>query len=207
VILKRDLIIAVLATFCLTATLFMILPAESSPAEYDPWADLNDDGTINILDVANVALVFGTSGDPTKNVNITNLPSQYEEFSFTLNISWVDYWSQIYWSPSIPASHSRIFITMSPIGISEGVDASVNVTLRDIAWAPTYSVGSVDYGEESPYETLEISRFDTTHFAWNRPIPYETKSKSPYFKMVFYVHSTVPSGWILTEVYVYLRNE
>lgn len=93
--MKRDLIIAVLATFCLTATLFMILPTESSPAaaEYDPWADMNDDGTINILDISNVAVGFGTSGDPTKNVNIahcyyynspvpfTLMPQDYRQFS------------------------------------------------------------------------------------------------------------------------------
>jgi hypothetical protein len=49
---RKDLIIAVLSTFCLTLALFMTLPARSSPGpgEYDPWIDLNDDGTINFLD-------------------------------------------------------------------------------------------------------------------------------------------------------------
>lgn len=62
---KRDLVIAVLATFCLTATLFMILPTRSSPGSgYDPWLDVNDDGEINILDIAQLAVAFRTSGDP-----------------------------------------------------------------------------------------------------------------------------------------------
>ena len=62
---KRDLIIAVLAIFCLTATLFMILPIQSSPGNgYDPWLDTNDDGKIDILDIAATAKAYGTTGTP-----------------------------------------------------------------------------------------------------------------------------------------------
>ena len=65
VTVKRDLIIAVLAIFCLTATLFMILPIQSSPGNgYDPWLDNNDDGKINILDIAATAKAYGTTGTP-----------------------------------------------------------------------------------------------------------------------------------------------
>jgi hypothetical protein len=71
---KKDLIIVSLATFCLTATLFMILPTKSNPGigEYDPWNDLNSDGAVDIYDAINLAGTYGTSGDPTKNVNVTN---------------------------------------------------------------------------------------------------------------------------------------
>lgn len=74
---KKELIIAVLSTFCLTATLFMIMPTRSSSAErqYDPWCDINDDGEIDMInDIRSVAILFGTYGDPTKNVNVTNWP-------------------------------------------------------------------------------------------------------------------------------------
>jgi len=76
VVTKKDLVIAILSTFCLTAALFIIIPTRSSPGigEYDPWVDLNDDGTINILDCIIISGAFGTSGDPTKNVNVTNWP-------------------------------------------------------------------------------------------------------------------------------------
>jgi hypothetical protein len=72
--MKRDLIIAVLATFCLTATLFLILPVRST-GTYDPWADFNGKGKINMLDVGYVASLFGTKGDPTRNVTVTNWPT------------------------------------------------------------------------------------------------------------------------------------
>jgi len=58
----------------------MILPTRSSPAgEYDPWLDINDDGTINILDVANVASAYGTSGTPiNKTALLLELQSRVE---------------------------------------------------------------------------------------------------------------------------------
>jgi hypothetical protein len=67
--IRKDTIIAVLATFCLTLTLFSTIHAGG----YDPWADINDDGIINMKDIANVASQFNTAGDSTKNVSISSL--------------------------------------------------------------------------------------------------------------------------------------
>lgn len=68
--IKRGLIIAVLATFCLTSTIFITERAISPTGQYDPWKDVNDDGSINIVDIAMVAKLFGTTGTP---VNKTQL--------------------------------------------------------------------------------------------------------------------------------------
>ncbi|MEM3714053.1 MAG: hypothetical protein QXF82_03800 [Nitrososphaeria archaeon] len=38
---------------------------------YDPWLDYNDDGRIDMKDIGITCRAFGTTGDPTKNVNIT----------------------------------------------------------------------------------------------------------------------------------------
>ena len=70
---KKDLIVAVLATFCLSVTLFTILPTKS--ATYDPWADLSGNGKIDIYDVVDVTSIYGTTGNSTKNVTVTNWPS------------------------------------------------------------------------------------------------------------------------------------
>lgn len=38
---RKDLIIAVLATFCLTASVFMVFPTRSADdPNWDPWADI-----------------------------------------------------------------------------------------------------------------------------------------------------------------------
>jgi len=49
---KKYLFVAVLATFCLTATLFMIVPTRSQTGSYDPWEDVNDDGSVDMLDIS-----------------------------------------------------------------------------------------------------------------------------------------------------------
>jgi S1-C subfamily serine protease len=63
---KKDLAIAVLITFSVTAALFMIVPSHSlsNIHSYNPLLDVNDDGAINIVDLSKVAAAFGTSGTP-----------------------------------------------------------------------------------------------------------------------------------------------
>jgi len=72
--IRKDLIIAVLLTFCLTATLSMIATTRSQ--EYNPWSDINGDGKIDILDVVKVTGIYGTTGDSTKNVTIAGRASK-----------------------------------------------------------------------------------------------------------------------------------
>lgn len=67
--IRKDLIVAVLATFCLTATLFMVVPTRSASTQsdglqYDPWKDINDDGKLDILDVVQITSQYGAQGTP-----------------------------------------------------------------------------------------------------------------------------------------------
>ena len=84
--IKKDLIIVALATFCLTATLFMIRTSWSG-SDWDPWVDIKEDGTVDIYDAITLANAYGTSGDTTKNVTVTNWPVKR-----TLNASLADNW-------------------------------------------------------------------------------------------------------------------
>ena len=96
---RKDMVIVALATFCLTATLFMVLPIRSQPNGYDAWLDTNDDGSINILEGILLSNHFLTSGDPTKNVNVMNelnvtvknWPQQWKMWTLIENVpfSWV----------------------------------------------------------------------------------------------------------------------
>ena len=52
----------------------LLLVQASSSATYDPWVDLDESGDIDIFDVVTLAGSYQTTGDPTKNVNVTNWP-------------------------------------------------------------------------------------------------------------------------------------
>jgi hypothetical protein len=73
--IRKDVMFAILTTFCMCALMFTVIPIRSG-LPYDPWADIDDNGKIDMKDIGNVAAQFMTSGDPTKNVTVTNWPSQ-----------------------------------------------------------------------------------------------------------------------------------
>jgi hypothetical protein len=61
--------------------------SQSGVGEYNPWADYNEDGVIDIFDIVPVAVSFGSEGDSTRNVSVTNFPIKR-----TLNASLADNW-------------------------------------------------------------------------------------------------------------------
>jgi hypothetical protein len=62
----RKEVLIVLITFCLTATLFSIIPVGSQGVrEYNPWYDVNDDGKIDLKDYMGVGFKFGTEAEGT----------------------------------------------------------------------------------------------------------------------------------------------
>lgn len=68
-------------------------------SQYDPWADINEDGKIDIKDIAYTAKLFGTLGDPTKNVTVTNWPA-----SSDVTVWYNQYTDDFLWSEYFNAS-------------------------------------------------------------------------------------------------------
>lgn len=88
-ITKKDLVVAVFVTFCLTASLFLLKFVRSqSEVTYDPWADINDDGKINMFDIGYVARRFGL-GTPGDEINKTALLYNVND-TFTSLIAKID---------------------------------------------------------------------------------------------------------------------
>lgn len=81
---RKDLLIIVLIGFFLSVTLYPSITA--SVGEYDPWNDTNDDGVIDISDLYAEALIYGSSGDPTKYVTVTNFPKANNHLTAILDV-------------------------------------------------------------------------------------------------------------------------
>jgi hypothetical protein len=59
------------------------MPATSQSKDYDPWVDTDDNGITNMLDLYNIAQLFGTSGTPINKtqmlLDLQNRASALEE--------------------------------------------------------------------------------------------------------------------------------
>jgi hypothetical protein len=99
------------AASVLLLTPFLIGLTASAP--YDPWYDLDENGKIDIFDVVRIAGTYGTTGDPGKNVTVTNWPTNTLAYTVSTNIPGYGSIS----SPWIPVNgYSKISICIaSPI--------------------------------------------------------------------------------------------
>jgi len=70
---KYLMILSVAIVSVLLGSLFYnnVILAQTSGSEYDPWLDYNEDGIIDVNDLASTAQAYSSSGDPTKNVTTT----------------------------------------------------------------------------------------------------------------------------------------
>lgn len=216
---KKDLIIAVLSTFCLTATLFMIMPTRSSSAErqYNPWCDINDDGQIDMInDIRSVAILFGTTGDPTKNVNVTNWPEPYRIADLEYNVSWSPpyYTATLYTSNVYVGDYSRFYVYAVP-------DLEKNVGKLGSTYKTNISLSMIEYNLDvhaifDSYEAFVPSLYITT-FERNadgsvgyEPLPKalpEFKVQAPFICVCLSLKSTSDSGWVVLRIRIFMRNE
>ncbi len=210
---KKDLVIVALATFCLTATLFMIRSTQSNPSigEYDSWTDLNGDGTVDIYDAITLANAYGTSGDPTRNVTVTNWPPDvsYKLITLTLNCSWTQYvnpelgWSgSAFTSPIDVRGFSRIYLYTTPTGPVDATSGNYSVTHQmTIVW----NVGGSNDDYNMANITIQAENGDT--FYYNRNMNYFREVRGPSIQVWIWSNSTNLPGWMLYTLNMYLRNE
>ena len=79
---KKNMVIVVLATLCLTLIVLSMIPVMSAPA-YDPWLDVNESGSIDVKDYQIIKNAIPSVGDPTKNVTVTNWPTNKLAYYFS----------------------------------------------------------------------------------------------------------------------------
>lgn len=99
VMLKKKYIVTAVGILCiLLGSLFVnnVILAQSG-SEYDPWLDYNDDGIIDVHDLATLSQAYGSSGEPLNIpltleyssgwIDITDKQGQYFNITHNLNIT------------------------------------------------------------------------------------------------------------------------
>ncbi len=82
----------ILSAVLLTSIFLVGFTASSSQGEYDPWIDSNEDGSVDIFDAIMLANVFGTTGDPTKNVTVTGHANKLIKAAYRVSVPSGDAW-------------------------------------------------------------------------------------------------------------------
>jgi hypothetical protein len=104
---KTRLVLSILAMPLLASLL--LVGVTSSTGVYNPWCDQDSDGDIDIYDIVQAAMAYGTTGDPGKNITVTNWPTN--TLAFTVSTTLGGYESLD--SPWIPVNgYSRISICL-----------------------------------------------------------------------------------------------
>jgi hypothetical protein len=203
------------------ALMFIPKSGSQTTVQYDPWADINDDGKIDIKDIAYSSRLFGTLGDPTKNVNITHWEPAYKVLHFVANLTWGpnylgDKWVPDFFYPVFVGGYSRMFVYMKP-KYPYGTVGTYKVTHSLIGCGWYSSVYETGMGEAYRGEKLSTSASNITVEvkpgpSWGYFFPTIDENarieiKAPYVTLGFYSNSTISSGWMLMDIYVYLRNE
>jgi len=213
---KKDLIIAILSTFCLTSTLFMIVPTRSTPSVYDPWADIDGDGKITILDVVALTSRYATTGDPTRNVNVTNWPEPYRIVDLEYNVSWSPpyYTATLYTGNVYVGDYSRFYVYAVP-------DLEKNVGKLGSTYKTNISLSMIEYNLDvhaicDSYEAFVPSLYITTFERYAdgsvafEPLPKalpEFKVQAPFVSVCLSLKSTSNSGWVVLSIRIFMRNE
>jgi hypothetical protein len=166
-IMRKDLVVAVLITFCLTAALFMIVPTSGGVWPYDPWWDVNGDGKIDVQDLARVSGAFATYGDPAKNVNVTNWPEDRPTVT-SAKVQRIQILESLSSGVDVglgSGSADSFLFVFEPIGQLVNVTGFYIMTVRK---APDLNAHAITYVVNSVYSFADVIDTDTVPRAsWN----------------------------------------
>jgi len=139
-------IIAVLITFCVTAALFMIIPIRGTTVTktYNPWADINNDGKVDLSDLVLLALSYGTSGTPIpRGGSILAVYFSPNGGCEQAVINWIN------------NANSTIQVLMYDFTLTNISQALINAKSRNVTVEVVFDQGEI--GSDSMYWTLKAA--------------------------------------------------
>jgi len=101
----------------------------TSSATYDPWADLDGDGDIDIFDVVTMTGRYGTKGDATKNVNVTNWPRSTAVVVFDYEVLWDGAYNDSIEYDANGFRYMHILIDTVILDVGESVDIELHSSI------------------------------------------------------------------------------
>jgi hypothetical protein len=198
--IRKDVILAILITFCFTVSLFLVIPIRSADNKYDPMLDYYHEGRIGLDDLVALANSYGTTGDPTLNVSVTNMDTTLYLGSINATGNQVTGVEWVLVNSSDGYGKMSILVLLK-----DWSDTAYNITLWivridwGLSWFPDMS---------SEYFSVNTT-FDPRAGAWYPPQPLLVETKGPYFAVWFRATTTAPDPsqvWATFDVYAYLKN-
>lgn len=221
---KKDLIIVALSTFCLTSTLFIVLPSRS--IEKDPWADVYGpdgvlDDKVNMMDIAYEIAHFNENvSNMTRDVNVTNWPTQQPEPSYrvdfypAVNATLTDnsgVGNAYFHASGITGGYSKMSVQLDVYEAMPESEDEVNIEHLQCWWMNDLSLRHHSNAAMRPawYEDYSISG-PFFNMNWNQTFRVMTptfETKGLYYTITFKLNSTCTSGWMLADITVCLTSE
>lgn len=157
----------IVASTLLAAVLLMVVVVPMSTQQggstYDAWLDYNEDGVIDVNDLHPLGGAYGTTGDPTKNVNVTNWPDlSTQKALFPKNLVLRGACQPSFWYPTLLFDE-----TAAPCPLlKSGYDArgkTINTTL-DVVYNQTFTYNPSTHNFQilgRPFATLTFNVTNT----------------------------------------------
>jgi len=162
-----------------------ISSTQTATLPYDPWADINDDGKIDIKDIAYTAAQFGTFGDPTKNVTVINWPVD-EEGNLKVSI----------------IHRSTTFILLKNYYLGIGESHEVNITVEGFRNVHLYCT-AVNYDSQAPPSFTIKFGVNVTAYIYSTIIPVDTFSMPGGVSSGHLIKSYTVMG---SSLFVFVKN-
>jgi hypothetical protein len=206
----KNYLVAIMLTALMLALMFIPMSGSQTTVQYDPWADINDDGKIDIKDIAYSSRLFGTLGDPTKNVNVTNWPTQQAEPSWiiitkqlNMSLEYKNLGSGLLYAKG----YSRMFIHIMITNASFVGYHPTTIWLNQIIWITSVDpFRATSEGLSKNICNLTInSAIECPKYYSNSAPKFEVRA--PMLGLQFLCESDLNSGWVTFTIDIYLRNE
>jgi len=181
----------------------MILPIQSSPGNgYDPWLDYNDDGKIDILDIAATAKAYGTTGTP---INKTALLLELQSRVEALEERTPKFYSVWQWTPINTTSGD--LVDMDGVSVTISLNQTSHLLIICTLMASTDPVDramflSASVGTETaiPFE-YQLFCDTSTYTTWT--VSYyqmSVASGTHTVKIQWRINPVIPStGWAIRQ--------